>query len=142
MAKAKPAAPAAKVALYDKLVATQPSVQRKGAANPYTSMNGNMFSFLAKDGRVSIRLSDEDRETFTKKHGGKPSIQYGAVMRGYVEVPHAVLKNAALMKRWFAKSVAYAETLPAKPTKRKKKAPAKKKARKKAAKKKAARRRR
>ncbi len=128
------------LALYEKIVASQPQIQRKGKANPYTSMNGNMFSFFAKDGKVSIRLSDADRETFTKKHRGKPSIQYGAVMRGYVEVPSTVLKNLALMKRWFARSVAYAETLPAKPTTRKKKAKKKAAKKKRAAKKKAAKR--
>jgi hypothetical protein len=39
MSKTAPAAPADKVALYEKLVATNPAVKRKGAANPYTSLN-------------------------------------------------------------------------------------------------------
>ena len=37
MAKAKPHAPDDKVAFYEKLVATNPRIERKGAANPYTS---------------------------------------------------------------------------------------------------------
>ena len=40
--------PAEKVELYNKLVATIPAVERKGASMPYTSLNGNMFSFLDK----------------------------------------------------------------------------------------------
>ena len=32
--------------LYEKLVAMTPGVERKGAAMPYTSVNGQMFSFL------------------------------------------------------------------------------------------------
>src|SRR5580692_12726071 len=30
----------------DKLIATNPSIERKGDANPYTSLNGNMFTLL------------------------------------------------------------------------------------------------
>jgi hypothetical protein len=30
-----------RVALYDKLIATNPKIERKGAPNPYTSLNGN-----------------------------------------------------------------------------------------------------
>ncbi len=38
--------PADKLALYEKLIATNPKIKRKGAANPYTSLNGHMFSYL------------------------------------------------------------------------------------------------
>ncbi len=51
-----PHAPADKVELYEKLLATIPGVERKGAADPYTSVNGNMFSQLLPSGRVSIGL--------------------------------------------------------------------------------------
>jgi hypothetical protein len=42
----KPDIPADRLALYDKLIATMPEIERKGAANPYTSHNGHMFSLL------------------------------------------------------------------------------------------------
>jgi hypothetical protein len=45
-AKKKRPIPPEKIALYDKVVATISHVERKGAANPYTSVNGNMFSPL------------------------------------------------------------------------------------------------
>ena len=38
--------PADKLELYEKLVKTNPHVERKGAANPYTSWNGHMFTYL------------------------------------------------------------------------------------------------
>ena len=41
---------AAKLVLYEKLIATNPAVERKGDTMPYTSLNGHMFSLLAKDG--------------------------------------------------------------------------------------------
>jgi hypothetical protein len=34
------------VGLYDALIATIPETERKGDANPYTSLNGNMFTLL------------------------------------------------------------------------------------------------
>jgi hypothetical protein len=52
-AKAK-AVPNDKVALYDKLIATNPAIERKGDANPYTSLNGNMFTLLHQS-RLAIR---------------------------------------------------------------------------------------
>ena len=33
-----------KLKLYENLVATNPKIERKGAANPYTSLNGHMFT--------------------------------------------------------------------------------------------------
>lgn len=43
---ALPFPPAEKIALYEKLLATIPGIERKGATMPYTSLNGNMFSFI------------------------------------------------------------------------------------------------
>jgi len=66
MAKAAASAPADRVALYERLVATNPQVERKGATMPYTSLNGNMFSFLMKSGRVGLRLPEAERERSSK----------------------------------------------------------------------------
>jgi hypothetical protein len=68
---AKPAAgavPLDKLELYEKLVATNPSVERKGATVPYTSVNGNMFSYLSKEGKLELRLPAGEREMFLKKY--------------------------------------------------------------------------
>ena len=58
---------AANLGLYEMLVATNPSVDRKGATMPYTSLNGHMFSFLTKEGEMALRLPAEDRERFIEK---------------------------------------------------------------------------
>src|SRR5262245_35597433 len=46
MTKSAASAPEDKLKLYEKLVATNPKVERKGATMPYTSLNGHMFSYL------------------------------------------------------------------------------------------------
>ena len=128
MPKAPPAAPAEKVVLYEKLVATNPRVQRKGATMPYTSRNGNMFSVLNKDGVLLLRLSDDDREAFVTKFKTKPVVMYGTVMSEYVAVPDELLERTAQLKKYFDASFEYVSSLTAKPTtKSKAKTPTKKK---------------
>lgn len=129
-----PDIPAAKLALYEKLVATHPDIPRKGANTPYTSLNGHMFSFLTKEGKMALRLPAEEREAFLKKYKTQLCEQYGVVMKEYAVVPDALLKKTAELKKHFAVSVAYISSLKPKPTKRK--AGKKKTAKKKAAKKK------
>lgn len=123
-----PGASAEKVALYEKVVATNPKIDRKGATMPYTSVNGNMFSVIAKDGTLALRLSDADRAAFVAKYRTPPVIMYGALMREYVEVPDALLKKTAELKKWFDRSFEYTATLKPKATTRK---PAAKKAKRK-----------
>jgi hypothetical protein len=50
--------------LYDRLIATQPDLQRKGATMPHTSLNGHMFSFLTPEGHLALRLPLPEREAF------------------------------------------------------------------------------
>jgi TfoX/Sxy family transcriptional regulator of competence genes len=99
------------VALYDTLIAGFPDIARKGATLPYTSLNGNMFTFLNQDGTLAIRLSAADRETFMRDHGASLMVAHGAVMKEYVAVPAALLRDSALMQQYLAKSYAYAQTL-------------------------------
>ena len=120
MPKSVPAAPAETVALYEKLVATIPGVERKGATMPYTSLNGNMSSYLTKSGTLALRLPPEAREKFIAKFKTKLVEYYGIVQKEYVAVPDALLKKTAELKPYFASSIEYVSGLKAKPTTRKK----------------------
>jgi hypothetical protein len=108
--------PAEKLALYEKVVATAPGIQRKGATVPYTSLNGNMFSYLDKTGSLALRLPAEAREAFVAKYKGGPVMPYGVVQKEYVAVPEALLANTAELAPYFAQSVEYAKSLKPKPT--------------------------
>src|SRR5579859_6519824 len=118
--KAEAGAPAKQVALYEKLVATQPGVERKGATVPYTAVNGNMLSYLSKAGVLALRLPEEMREAFLKKYKARLCVQYGIVQKEYVEVPDALLAKTAELKPFFAASFAYAKGLKPKPSAKKK----------------------
>jgi hypothetical protein len=74
----------AKVEFYEKLIATIPGLERKGDANPYTAINGNMFTLLHQSERLAIRLPEDKREEFVRKHKTKLFEVYGCVMKEYV----------------------------------------------------------
>jgi hypothetical protein len=110
-AKSTDGPPADAVALYEKLVATAPGAERKGATVPYTALNGHMFSYLSKTGTVCLRLPEREREAFLAKYQSRLCQQYGIVQREYVEVPPALLKKTAELKSFFAASLAFVKTM-------------------------------
>jgi len=116
------AVPPDKLELYEKLVATNPSVQRKGATVPYTSLNGHMFSYLSKQGKVALRLPAGEREAFLEKYKARLCEAYGTVQPEYVEVPGSLLRSTRELKKFFDCSYAYVASLEPKPAARKKKA--------------------
>lgn len=118
-AKKESKVPDETLALYDRLVATDPGIERKGDKIPYTSLNGHMFSYINTDGSLVLRLSKEDLEAFVKKYKTAPVISYGAVKKDYVNVPEHLLKNTRELKKYFDLSIAYAKSLKPKPGKKK-----------------------
>src|SRR5271167_339410 len=115
----KPAAkavPADKLELYEKLVATNPAIERQGATVPYTSLNGHMFSYLSKEGKLELRLPAGEREAFLKKYKAKLCEAYGKVQPEYVEVPDSLLSSTQELKKYFDISYAYVGSLKPKAT--------------------------
>jgi hypothetical protein len=115
----KSSIPADKSELYDRLIATQPKIDRKGAAMGYTSLNGHMFTLLGPSGVLALRLPEEEREKFIRKYKTKLHEAYGAVMKEYVAVPDALFKNTKELQPYLAISYEYIATLKPKPTKKK-----------------------
>ena len=122
MSKTPDQVPQAALDLYAALINTHPDIELKGGKKlPYTSHNGNMFTFLTREGKVGLRLGAADREAFIQQYDTKLSENYGAVMKEYVEVPDALLANLEELQPYLAMSYAYTQTLKPKPTKKKKK---------------------
>jgi TfoX/Sxy family transcriptional regulator of competence genes len=123
MASTKKAVPSsATVVLYDKLIATVPGLERKGANNPYTSLNGNMFTLLHQSRSLAIRLPDAKREEFLKKYKTSLFEAYRCVMEEYVSVPDTLLKETKQLQKYLESSYEYAKTLKPKATTKSKKA--------------------
>ena len=109
-------------ALYEKAIATQPGVERKGAAILYTSLNGHMFSMFTRDGRMALRLPEAERAAFLEKYKTILCEQYGIVQREYVIVPESLLARTAELGKHVATSYAYVKSKKPKPTTKKKQA--------------------
>ena len=118
-AKKKSPAPAASVELYEKLVATNPKVECKGATHPYTSLNGHMFSYLHPSGAMALRLPEGEREEFLKRYKTTLFEAYGVVQKEYVKVPDRLLENTRELKKYFDLSYRYAGSLKPKPARNK-----------------------
>ena len=111
--------PADKLALYEKLIATNPKIKRKGAANPNTSLNGHMFSYLDPSGSLALRLPEDEREKFLKKYKTTLFEAYGHVMKEYVTVPDRLLRNTNELRKHLDRCYEYISTLRPKPTRKK-----------------------
>jgi hypothetical protein len=109
--------PAEKVALYEKLLATRPEIERKGDTNPYTSLNGHMFTHLAPPGTLAIRLGPDDIVAFLRKYKTTLFESYGVVKKDWVVVPDALLKKTSELKPYFERSLEYVRSLKPKPSK-------------------------
>ncbi len=110
--------PAAALGRYLDAIAEVPGVERKGAANPYTSRNGHMFSFLDREGSMALRLSDDDAAEFLGRYDSGPVTAYGKTMRGYVRVPDELLADPTEIAPWIGRSHGWIGSLPPKPTRR------------------------
>lgn len=88
---------------------------------PYTSLNGHMFSYLSKDGKLALRLPAEEREAFLKKYKARLCEAHGVVQVEYVEVPDGLLQRTQELERFFDISYKYIAALKPKPAAKKKK---------------------
>jgi hypothetical protein len=98
-------------ALYEKLVATNPKIELKGATIPYTSHNGHMFSNFNPDGTLGLRLPPDEIEAFLKKYKTTLVSAYGVVRKEYVVVPDTLLKKTRELKPYFDLSFKYVSSM-------------------------------
>lgn len=99
------------IQLYEAILNTLPKVVRKGAAMPYTSHNGHMFSFLNKEGKLGLRLDEKEREAFIKKYKTTLCFENGIILKEYVYVPDKLFKNTEEVSPYFKKSLKYIAAL-------------------------------
>jgi hypothetical protein len=112
------AVPAESLAAYQRLVATIPGLERKGATMPYTSVNGHMFSYLDSSGVLALRLGDADRAAFMERYNARLQVAHGVTQKEYVAVPVDLLEQTAELGPWFAASHAHVSGLRPKATTR------------------------
>src|SRR5215475_3927013 len=94
---------------YAELVATIQEAQLKGAKMPYTSMNGNMYSYLGENG-VALRLPKGIREEFLATYETTLYQAHGITQKEYVTVPPDLLAKTDELGPYFQASFDYAKT--------------------------------
>ena len=111
-----------KLALFKKLVATNPGIDGKGVIIRSAAVNGHMFSFLTPSSRLALRLPPDALAEFLAKHKTKLCDEYGVVQKEYAMVPDGLFAKTAELKPYFDTSHAYVSSLKPKPSAKKKKA--------------------
>ncbi len=103
--------------LYENLVKLFPNIERKGKTMPYTSLNGHMFSFINKEGKMGLRLAEVERTKFIHSFNSSLMEQHGRIMKEYIIVPDQLLKDTDKLTKYFEKSIKYVSSLKPKITK-------------------------
>jgi hypothetical protein len=96
---------------FEKLIATNPKIERKGDVHPYTSVNGHMFTYLDQTGTMGIRLPQDELQAFLKKYKTTLFESYGAIKKDWATVPAALLKNTKTLQRYLDVSYEHVKTL-------------------------------
>ncbi len=108
----------AALAAYERLVATVPGLELKGAANRYTSVNGNMTSYLHPSGSLALRLAPDARADFLDRYQTSLFEAYGVVQKEYVKVPAELLADTSQLSPWFRGGFDHVAAMKPKPTKK------------------------
>ncbi len=106
----------AALANYERLVGSVPELELKGAANRYTSVNGNMTSYLHPGGSLALRLPPGEREAFLAAYRTTLFEAYGVIQKEYVRVPEDLLADIEKLAPYFRAGYAWAAALKPKPT--------------------------
>lgn len=102
---------------YKRTVAKHEDIKVKGVKTSYTSINGNMFSFVDDQAQICLRFSEDRKAELNRFYGSSDVLQYGAVMRGYISLPGEIVVAEATLDKLFSESLEFAKGLRPKPTK-------------------------
>jgi len=100
-----------KVKLYDAIIEAHPGCVRKGKNNPYTSMNGHMFSMVTKEGQVAIRMSKEVRVEYMDQVNPEEVFTYNTIMKEYISISDEMLQDQRAVMSLLDQSIEYIKTL-------------------------------
>jgi hypothetical protein len=101
---------------FRRMVAGVEGVEMKGAAAPYTSINGNMYSAMSKASRIGLRLPKKELEAFIAKHDTELFEPFpGFRQKTYVAVPLSMHSNTRALRKYFRMAYEYVAGLKPKP---------------------------
>ena len=99
---------------FDKALEGNTDVERKKMFGyPAIFVNGNMAAGLHSSGLV-LRLNEGDRDALQKKGGVPFEPMKGRVMTGFMVAPQDYVSKNAELRKWLAKSIEHARSMPSK----------------------------
>ena len=104
---------------FNATMETMPGVSRRqmfGYPAAFTGQ-GHMFTGLHRD-RWVLRVSDDARAELEGKGASAFEPMPGRPMTGFVVLPASLLDDLEALRTWLERSLAFAETLPPKPARR------------------------
>lgn len=96
---------------YKALIHNICQMEVKGKTMPYTSINGNMFSFLDSAGNLGLRLPTNILKDLIIKLKSKYCEAHGVILKKYLEISPQIFENQTLMKELITISYDFAKTL-------------------------------
>jgi TfoX/Sxy family transcriptional regulator of competence genes len=106
--------PPSLVALFESQIAGTGADRRQMFGCPCAFVSGQMCAGLFAD-QLFLRLGEAERAALLAVAGARPfEPMPGRPMREYVAVPPSLLADAASLRSWIGKAVAYARSLPPK----------------------------
>jgi TfoX/Sxy family transcriptional regulator of competence genes len=106
--------------LLEEALAPYPAQKRMMFGGPAFFAKGNMFAGVHGE-HLMLRLGQADREEFLSLPGAAPFGPMGRPMKEYMSVPESVLGDAAGLDGWLRRSFEYADSLPPRQPKPRKK---------------------
>ena len=108
-----PKSPPGLIATFAQVIEGLPVDRKLMFGYPAAFVNGNMFMSLFGKALI-LRLPEDAREELISAGGHTFEPMKGRPMREYIAVPDAMLDNPRKLKPWIARSMAFAQSLPAK----------------------------
>ena len=102
-------------AIFDTALPADPRVERRQMFGyPSAFVNGHLFAGLHEE-RMVVRLDEAERNELLGVEGaGIFEPVKGRPMREYIVVPQSILGDQRALRRWTARALSYAATLPPK----------------------------
>lgn len=102
-----------KLELYSQAL-EKAGIRKKGETLPYSSINGNMFSQMNKEGGLGLRFSDDVKEKYIAEFNSGTFSSYGKELKGYVLIPEGIIKDTHKLSLLLKESRDYVSRLPKK----------------------------
>jgi len=101
-------APPSLIALFDAVLPADSSIERRRMFGyPAAFVGGRLFAGLHQEDLI-LKLSPEDRERIERDFGARPFVPMpGRTMREYRVVPPELLEDAASLRTWMLRSLAF-----------------------------------